>query len=123
LQRRLIRQILSPLFTPTDLRALLARLLLAAALLAGWQAALQHPIQHVDAKGGLVHLGDGHSGKKAPDGSKLCDALAALTACAAQSPALFEPPAADPHPFRVSASRPGAAEAPPFLAQGPPALL
>jgi hypothetical protein len=102
---------------------LIARLLLAAALLAGWQAALQHPIQHVDSKGGLVHLGDGHSGKKGPDGSKLCDALAALTACAAHSPALFESPATDHHAFRFSKSRPRAAEAPPFLAQGPPVLL
>jgi hypothetical protein len=114
---------LPTLFTPTNLRSLLARLLLAAALLAGWQAALQHPVQHVDSKGGLVHVGDGHSGKKTPDGSKLCDALAALTACAAHSPALFESPAADHHAFRFSASQPRAAEAPPFLAQGPPALL
>ena len=63
--------------------ARLARVLIVLALLAGWQAALQHPIQHVDSKGGLVHLGDGHSGKKTSQGSKLCDALAALTACAA----------------------------------------
>jgi hypothetical protein len=109
--------------TKAFLPALLARLLLAAALLAGWQAALQHPIQHVDSKGGLVHVGDGHSGKKTPDGSKLCDALAALTACAAHSPALFESPAADHHAFRFSTSRPRAAEAPPFLSQGPPAVL
>lgn len=100
---------------------MVARLLLAAALLAGWQAALQHPLQHFDSKGGFVHLGDGHSGKS--DGSKLCDALAALTACAAYSPALFEPPAADQHAFRFSELRPRAAEPPPFLAQGPPALL
>jgi hypothetical protein len=123
LQRRLIQQILSPLSTPTNLRAFLARLLLAAVLLAGWQAALQHPVQHLDSKGGLVHLGDGHSGKRTPDGSKLCDALAALTACAAHSPALFESPATDHHAFCFSASRPRAAEAPPFLAQGPPVLL
>ena len=109
--------------TKAFLPALLARLLLAAALLAGWQAALQHPIQHVDSKGGLVHVGDGHSGKKTPDGSKLCDALAALTACAAHSPALFESPAVDHHAFGFSTSRPRAAEAPPFLSQGPPAVL
>ncbi|HEY1289093.1 MAG TPA: hypothetical protein VGF58_12260 [Burkholderiales bacterium] len=92
-------------------------------LLAGWQAALQHPIQHVDSKGGLVHVGDGHSGKKSPDGSKLCDALAALTACAAHSPTLFESPAEDRHVFRFYTFRPRTAEAPPFLSQGPPALL
>jgi hypothetical protein len=102
---------------------LIGRLLLAAALLAGWQAALQHPVQHVDSKGGLVHLGDGHSGKKTSHGSKLCDALAALTACAAHSPALFESPASNHHVFRFSASRPRVAEAPPFLSQGPPAVL
>jgi hypothetical protein len=95
---------------------LLARLLLAAALLAGWHAALVHPLQHADGAG-LVHLG-GKSSEK----SAACDVLAALTACAASAPFAFEAPAADRHAFRVSASRPRAAEAPPFLAQGPPAL-
>jgi hypothetical protein len=96
---------------------LIARLLLAAALLAGWQAALVHPLQHADGAG-LVHLGGKSSEKTAA-----CDALAALTACAAQSPFAFEAPAADRHSFRFSESRPRAAEAPPFLAQGPPVLL
>jgi hypothetical protein len=92
-------------------------LVLAAALLAGWQAALLHPVQHADG-GGLVHLGGKPSEKSAA-----CDVLAALTACAPHAPFAFEPPAADHHAFRVSQSRPRVAEAPPFLAQGPPALL
>jgi hypothetical protein len=49
--------------------------------------------------------------------------LAALTACAPHAPSTFEPPAADQHAFRFTQARPRAAEAPPFLAQGPPALL
>jgi hypothetical protein len=86
-------------------------------LLAGWQAALVHPLKHVDGAG-LVHLGGKSSEKTAT-----CDALAALTACAAHVPPVFELPATDQHAFRFSQSRPRAAEAPPFLAQGPPALL
>jgi len=106
------------------LTRLLATVFLAAVLLAGWQAALLHPLQHTDAHGALVHLGDGRSGPpQSSGGSKLCDALAALTACAPSAPPAFEPPAADHHVFRLSASRPRAAEAPPFLAQGPPAHL
>ena len=97
-----------------------ARLLLVMGLLAGWQAALQHPIEHDDAAGDLVHLhGDGHS-----DAGPLCDLLAALTACA--------PPAATPLLARdpvelqaalVSDCAPRPAEAPPFLSQGPPASV
>ena len=97
--------------------ARLARVLIVFALLAGWQAALVHPLQHADS-GGLVHLGG-----KPSDKSAACDALAALTACAALAPLAFEPPAGDQHAFRLSEPRPRAAEAPPFLAQGPPALL
>jgi len=99
------------------LTRLLARVVLAAALLAGWQAALLHPLQHADGAG-LVHLGG-----KSPEKSPLCDVLSALTACAPQATFAFDPPAADHHAFRVSVARPRAAEAPPFLAQGPPALL
>ena len=97
--------------------ARLARVFLVVALLAGWQAALLHPLQHSEA-GGLVHLGS-----KPSDKSATCDALAALTACAVHAPLAFEAPALDQGAFRFFASRPRAAEAPPFLAQGPPALL
>jgi hypothetical protein len=98
--------------------ARLARVLLIAALLAGWQAALVHPLEHSDGHGGLVHLGGDHS-----DGSELCDALAALTACAPHANLAFDAPA----PARDSALSAETewrlAEAPPFLAQGPPAPL
>ncbi|HEV3009100.1 MAG TPA: hypothetical protein VGX52_08720 [Burkholderiales bacterium] len=41
--------------------ARLARVFLVVALLAGWQAALQHPIEHVDELGEFVHLHSGHA--------------------------------------------------------------
>ena len=68
------------------MRAGLARLFLTVALLAGWQAALLHPLQHVNGQGGLVHVTDGESGKTDSGSSGLCDALAALTACAPVAP-------------------------------------
>ena len=37
----------------------IARIALAAVLLVAWQAALQHPIEHVDARGEFVHLPGG----------------------------------------------------------------
>jgi hypothetical protein len=97
----------------------LVRLILVVALLAGWQAALQHPVEHVDRAGGFVHGAPGDSPEKAP----LCDSLAALTACASSAAAVV--PACVSH-FPVAQTRalePRAAEAPPFLAQGPPASV
>ena len=103
----------------------LARLLLALALLAGWQLALVHPLKHFDAQGGYVHLGGGHSqnGKSgSPDG--LCDAIAALVACVAQTPPGFPPPCCrDEFPASLDSSIRLAAAAPPYLSQGPPASL
>lgn len=103
----------------------LARLLLALALLAGWQLALVHPLKHFDAQGGYVHLGGGHSqdGKSSsPDG--LCDAIAALVACVAQTQASFPPPCcADASVAPPEAPTRLAASVPPFLSQGPPASL
>jgi len=103
----------------------LARLILALALLAGWQLALVHPLTHLDAQGGYVHLGGGHSedGKSAsPDG--LCDAIAALAACvpktAQGSPA---PCGRDAFSGSFDCSIRLAAAAPPFLSQGPPPSL
>jgi hypothetical protein len=61
-----------------SLAAHLGRLLLVAALLAGWQSALVHPLEHVDDRGGLVHAaGDQDSGQA---GGLLCDLIDAMTA-------------------------------------------
>ena len=74
----------------------LLRLSLAALLLAAWQVALLHPIKHLNAGGGFVHVagGDSHPDQKkksAPDTK--CDAIAALALCVAGMPAIL--PAAD----------------------------
>ena len=97
--------------------ARLARVFLVVALLAGWQAALVHPLQHADA-GGLVHLGG-----KPTDNSAACDVLAALAACAPQAQLAFDipVPARESPVSRSTEWR--IAQPPPFLAQGPPALL
>ena len=102
------------------LSALCTRLLLALALVSGWQTALEHPIVHVDELGELVHAHDGHSHE---DSGPLCDTLAALTACAAsaQLPCPASP-AVDPLP-QPQQGAPRAAEAPPFLSHGPPASV
>jgi len=66
----------------TSTRAL--RILLALALLAVWQAALLHPLQHVDAKGAFVHVPGSHLPKSPGDqsGSNLsCDTIAAVATC------------------------------------------
>jgi hypothetical protein len=100
---------------------LIARLVLAAVLLAGWQSALVHPLSHVDKNGGFVHLG-GQQQKKS-DTSGLCDVLAALAACAAgqaQAPVVVS---SQEEVLSYSGVIPRPAEAPPFLSQGPPAVL
>jgi hypothetical protein len=98
----------------------LARIALALALLAGWQAALQHPIEHVDGHGAFVHVPGGHSHEEDSGSGPLCDALAALTACAAQPGLGFEGSPADYQAPETPVSAPRLAEAPPFLSQGPP---
>jgi hypothetical protein len=67
------------------------RVLLALALLAVWQGALLHPLQHVDAKGAFVHV----PGKQVPKipgdrnaTNSLCNAIAAVFACVAGLPQL-----------------------------------
>ena len=103
----------------------LARLFLALALLAGWQLALVHPLKHFDSRGGYVHLEDGHSHeRKSSSTDRLCDAIAALAACvpegqAGLSAACLDGAAAE----SLGADCHLAAAAPPFLSQGPPALL
>jgi hypothetical protein len=101
----------------------LARLVLAAVLLAAWQVALLHPLAHVDAHGGFVHLSDGSEQGKKSDASGLCDALAALTACASGEAKVVSAVSSAQVSSDRSTSAPRAAEAPPFLSQGPPALL
>jgi len=99
--------------------ARLARVFLVVALLAGWQAALQHPIEHVDHLGGFVHGSSPHDGSV-----PLCDALDALTACA---PHATPPLVASEQPEQRLPSQhqgaPRVADAPPFLSQGPPASV
>ena len=98
--------------------ARLARLALAAAFVLAGQAALLHPLQHVDQQGSLVHV----PGKDKTPG-KLCDTLAALTACVPDAPQLFAA-AESVGTLPIAYLRvPRLAEAPPFLSQGPPTLL
>jgi hypothetical protein len=97
----------------------LARLALAAVLLAAWQAALQHPVEHVDKLGGFVHV-PGGSHEDGSDAASLCGLLAALTACAAPSQALFLQFQSDYEPLLYPCGAPRVAEAPPFRSQGPP---
>lgn len=105
----------------------LARIALALVLLAGWQGALLHPLQHFDKHGGFVHVAGGHSGAKQGDkkqsASVLCDAIAALGACAPGALLPFTPLAFDTCGHCSSSTERHFAEAPPFLSQGPPALL
>jgi hypothetical protein len=101
----------------------LGRFVLVAALLAGWQSALVHPLTHVDKNGGYVHLGDGQPKPKKSDSAGLCDVLAALAACAPSTPAAFVAACDSQAAFNPLAAVPRIAEAPPFLSQGPPAVL
>jgi hypothetical protein len=67
----------------------LLRLSLAALLLAVWQGALLHPLQHIDAKGAFVHVPGSHAPKVPGDRSSskpLCDAIAAVSACVSGLP-------------------------------------
>ena len=104
-----------------SLSARLARVVLVLGLLAGWQAALLHPLLHVDGKGSLVHI-PGSVKDHGKSAKGLCDALGALNACvAAEVAALGASDLADVLPEHFSFER-RVAEPPPFLAQGPPAL-
>jgi hypothetical protein len=90
-------------------------------LLAGWQAALEHPIKHVDELGGFVHRHGGHSDGNGTDAGLLCDALAALTACAADHQVFVSSESSNYAVFCSPIDAPRVAQAPPFLSQGPPA--
>ena len=103
----------------------MARFLLAAVLLAGWQAALEHPLAHVDEGGAFVHLASEHAPHeqgKAKD-SSLCDAIAAVAVavgCAGASAAFAAPAfaAAAEAPTRAWSNAPLAA-----ASRDPPPLL
>jgi hypothetical protein len=101
----------------------LARLLLSVALLAAWQGALVHPLVHVDEQGGFVHLADGHGHDKKSNASELCDAIGALAAVVASAPKAVAADVSSQVVLSGPAGAPRAAEAPPFLSQGPPQLL
>jgi hypothetical protein len=91
------------------LLARLARVFLAVALLAAWQAALQHPIKHV---------------AQSHEASPLCDLLDSLAACVPEvAPILARSEPVESLFLSVHASAPRVAEAPPFLSQGPPASV
>jgi len=104
------------------------RLLLAVALLAAWQGALLHPLEHADSHGNLVHAGGAHSHSADPQeggsgATAACDAIAALTACIpdAASPVLGGTRAHG----RIAAlaqDAPAGATRPPYQSQAPPAL-
>jgi hypothetical protein len=96
---------------------LLARLLLSVALLAAWQGALVHPLVHVDDDGGFVHLG---GNDKKSSATELCDAIGALTSVVGAAPKAFVADVSSHIVVLRSSSAPRAAEAPPFLSQGPP---
>ena len=108
----------------------LSRLLhvsLAALLLVVWQGALLHPLKHLDANGGYVHVGGSHSpsGTGDKNGSyPLCDTIAAVTACVGSSAisvlaALF---GGESLVFGHTES-PRGAPAPAYRSQAPPSFL
>ena len=105
----------------------LLRIALAVLLLAAWQVALLHPIKHLNAGGGFVHVagGDSHPDQKkksAPD--PLCDAIAAVAICVDGAPWISPVPAV----ARVSipdftSSRAQSAALLAYRSQAPPSLL
>lgn len=121
------------LFNPTEVLGHLARAVLALALLAAWQGALLHPLEHVDEHGYFFHLhgADGRDARgenerqDAPfnPSDRLGDLFAAVNACAPDAPAAFGGASSDEQIAVLRRGAPRAAEAPPFLAQGPPARL
>ena len=92
-------------------------------LFRSWQAALVHPLQHVDAAGALVHAGHDHDGAPADRAEKLCDVFASLAACAPQAALALDLEQSREKHSSFAAERLRRADPPPFLSQGPPALL
>lgn len=104
------------------MKLVFGRLFLVIALLAGWQAALVHPIEHVDDGGALVHFGDS-GGEHGTAAGELCDLLASLSACAAWGGPTIAVAASIDSVSVAPRFEPRRAQAPPFLAQGPPPFL
>lgn len=106
----------------------LLRLSLAALLLSAWQAALLHPLQHVDAQGAFVHIpGGGMSkapGDKRAPNAPPCDVLAAVAACVASASqlAIAAVTGVDSIHVRETARQPGAPSLA-YRSQAPPSLL
>jgi hypothetical protein len=103
------------------------RVLLAVALLAAWQAALVHPLAHLDAQGGYVHVAGSHDSRTPGDktgATALCDAIAALASCVGDGASLSiaavtaRSPVSE-HPIGVARGAPLLA----YRSQAPPALL
>jgi hypothetical protein len=106
----------------------LLRLSLAALLLAAWQSALLHPLLHVDAHGGYVHVAGGQAphvpGDKKKTPNPLCDAIAAVVACVAGSAKItvgINPGVESIHPRETVALF--GAPPPAYRSQAPPSLL
>ena len=105
------------------LSQVIARFALAAALVLAGQAALLHPLTHVDQDGALVHAMGGKSQNQDKAASRLCDVLAALMAVASGPILQFAVPVSMHFLPAFSAGELRISGAPPFLSQGPPALL
>ena len=102
------------------------RLLLTAALLAAWQGALLHPLKHVDARGGFVHVAGSNGGGPDDKGklNPLCDAITAVAACIGGSANLPIAALEGAESFLSGhGSAPRSAPAPAYRSQAPPSLL
>ena len=103
------------------------RLLLAVALLAGWQGALLHPLTHADAKSGLIHVASPATSDSQNGGSGIrarCEVIAALAAVVenASTPLALRDPRNLGEPITAQAwflSSPPIA----YRSQAPPAFL
>ena len=103
----------------------LLRLLLAAALLAAWQGALLHPIEHIDRAGQLVHVaGTTHDPNEDGGPSALCDAIAAVAGCVGEGPKqLIVPPAGGESVAIAAAGEPRGSPPRYYSSRAPPSLL
>ena len=103
------------------------RFLLGLVLLAVWQGAMLHPLQHVDAKGAFVHVQGNHAPKIPGDKNApnpLCDTIAAVAACVASAPqiAIAALTGVDSIHQRETVRLPGALSLA-YRSQAPPSLL
>ena len=110
------------------IRVLGLRVLLAVALLIACQAALLHPLKHVNAEGGYVHFADGHERQNPVNGKStrdpVCDIVAAVALCIGNASAPSIAPVSRRElvrDFSSSAARNALALA--YRSQAPPKLL